>query len=147
MPDVAALLISKNAVKCDAALKPGARGARKILVTEIIASTERPSAAVEWLSPLPDEKCPVLMMTDTEVAVFNQYAVQDRHYHKKGTELYMVMEGTMVIDVENVSYTLEQGDMLVVNPYAVHKVKAEKSRFLSRVVTIRCGGAADKYLA
>ena len=147
MSDIAALLVSKKAVKRDAALKPGARGARKILVTEIIASKERPTGAVEWLPPLPDEKCPVLMMADTEVAVFNQYAVQDRHYHKKGTELYMVMEGMMVIDVENVSYTLKRGDILVVNPYAVHEVKAEKSRFLSRVVTVRCGGAADKYLA
>jgi hypothetical protein len=36
--------------------------------------------------------------------------------------------------------------MIVVNPPAVHEVKRQGMRFLCRVVTVNCGGPADKHV-
>jgi quercetin dioxygenase-like cupin family protein len=85
-------------------------------------------------------------MKDTEVAVFSQRALQDRHYHRLGTEMYMVLEGRMEIEVAGKNYVLFPGDMIVVNPNAVHQVKPEGTEFICRVVTVNCGGAPDKYV-
>jgi mannose-6-phosphate isomerase-like protein (cupin superfamily) len=99
------------------------------------------------------EKCPVQKIsnykdetTGIEIAVFNQFARQDRHYHNIGTEIYMVMEGHMIIEVKGVSYRIEAGDMIVVNPLAVHEVKPSGTEFLCRVVTVNCKGDKDKYV-
>jgi quercetin dioxygenase-like cupin family protein len=140
-----ALVVRLEAVKRDGALRPEGRGARKILVTEIYPAKEMETTEVLWNPPVGEEKCSVQVTTDTEVAVFTQTARQDRHYHKTGTEIYMVLEGTMVIEVEGEDYTLSAGDMIVVQPGATHEVKPEGTEFLCRVVTANCGGAADKY--
>jgi len=140
------LLITKEALKKDSNLKAGSRGARKILVTKIYENKEYPCETNVWLPPVGDEKCPVQIMNDTEVAVFNQNASQDRHYHKMGTEMYMVLEGIMKIEVEGEIYSLEQSDMIVINPEAFHEVKPEGTEFLCRVVTTNCGGNEDRYL-
>ena len=142
-----AILITKKALARDAALKSGGRGVRKLLVTSLIASKERLAQVVEWAAPEEDEKCPVQIMDNAEVSVFNQYARQDCHFHKNGTELYMVIEGEMGIEVEEQLYVLRQGDMIVVNPTAKHEVKHQTSDFLCRVVTINCGGHSDKFIA
>lgn len=140
-----ALLVTKDAVKSDFALAAGARGARKLLVTEIFATKECEATEVEWQPPKNGGKCPVQTMPDTEVAVFNQHASQDRHKHKEGTEIYMVLEGTMIIDVEGTDHELSAGDAIVVNPHACHEVKPNNTEFLCRVVTVRCRGASDKF--
>ena len=146
MSEIPALYISLDAVKSDPALAPGARGARKLLVTEIYAQKERLANQPIWESPCGESLCPVQSTKDTEVAIFNQHAVQDRHLHRIGTEIYMVLEGVMVIEVEDRPYRLEAGDMIVINPGACHEVKPEGTQFLCRVVTANCGGAADKFL-
>ncbi|MEW6618835.1 MAG: cupin domain-containing protein [bacterium] len=146
MSNTPALLVTKDAVKRDSALQTGSRGARKLLVTDLYAAKERESTSVEWLPPTEGEKCPVQVMVDAEVAVFNQRATQDRHYHKRGTEIYMVLEGTMVINVGEHDYLVSHGDMIVVNPNAIHEVKPEETEFLCCVVTLNCGGASDKFV-
>lgn len=145
MPHPPALFVTLEAVKRDGALQPGGRGARKILVTEIYTSKETEASEVLWNPPADAGKCPVRVTNDTEVAVFTHAASQDRHYHERGTEMYMVLEGRMVIEVEGVDHTLSAGDMIVVNPGAIHAVKPEGTEFLCRVVTVNCGGASDKY--
>ena len=87
------------------------------------------------------------MTENIEVAIFTQNVVQDRHFHKIGTEIYTVLEGEMRIEVEEKDYVLLAGDMIVVNPGAVHEVKPEGTNFLCRVVTSNCIGSSDKYLA
>ena len=94
----------------------------------------------------PDETCAVLETRDTEVAVFNQTARQDRPRHQHGTEIYSVIEGAMLIEVEGVDYRLEAGDMIVIRPGACHAVKPEGSRFLCCVVAANCRGKADREL-
>ena len=148
MTNIPALLVTKDAVESDPALQPGARGARKLIVTDLFAAKETEATNVEWLPPAEGEQCPVQVMDDAEVAVFNQHTDQDRHYHKKGTEIYMVLNGNMLIAIDGQDYSLSPGDMIVVNPNAVHEVKKPKNaNFLCRVVTLNCGGAADKFLA
>lgn len=146
MSEIPALYISLDAVKSDPALAPGARGARKLLVTEIYAQKERPANQSIWAPPHGESLCPVQLTKDTEVAIFNEHAAQDRHLHRVGTEIYMVLEGVMIIEVEDRSYQLEAGDMIVINPGACHEVKPAGTQFLCRVVTANCGGPTDKFL-
>src|SRR5688572_18791782 len=89
----AALVITLDAVKKDAALKPDGRGARKLLVTELYSGTEREATEVLWSPPAVAARCPVQVTADTELAVFTELASQDRHYHREATEIYMVVEG------------------------------------------------------
>lgn len=119
----------------------GTRGARKLLVTELYAGSEVPADRIEWRAAMP---CPVQVMRDTELAVFNEKARQTRHCHRAGTEIYMVMDGQMCIEVEGQDYQLSAGDVIVVNPGAYHQVKQEGS-FLCRVITVNCGGGADRH--
>src|SRR5215216_232600 len=140
-----ALLVTLREAKSDPALRPGGRGARKIVVTEIYSSKEKMASEISWSAPAALDKTAVLVMKDSEVAVFNHRASQDRHYHKIGTEIYIVLEGRMIIEVEGTDYTLAAGDMIVVNPSAAHEVKPEEAEFICRVVTVNCGGASDKY--
>lgn len=140
-----AFLVTKDAIKRDAALAAGARGARKLLVTELFAAKECEATDITWRPPDAGNKCPIQIMADSEVAVFNQHAAQDRHKHKRGTEIYMVLEGQMVIEIEGEDHKLLSGDMIVVNPNACHEVKPDGTEFLCRVVTMNCGGASDRY--
>lgn len=143
---IPALYISLDAVKRDVALSPGARGARKLLVTEVYPRKEQPAVDPVWEPPSDGSLCPVQETKDTEVAVFNERTAQDRHYHQIGTEIYMLLEGKMLIEVENQPYWLQAGDMIVISPGACHEVKPQGTEFLCRVVTANCGGAEDKLL-
>jgi mannose-6-phosphate isomerase-like protein (cupin superfamily) len=140
-----ALFVTLKEAKRDPALLPGGRGARKIVVTEIYSDKEEVAVEVIWKPPAETSKSPVQVMKDAEVAIFSHRASQDRHYHKIGTEIYMVLEGRMIIEVEGTDYGLAQGDMMVVNPWTAHQVKTEGTEFICRVVTLNCGGASDKY--
>jgi quercetin dioxygenase-like cupin family protein len=142
-----ALFIALESVKQDTALNPGQRGARKILVTELYPEKESEAVAVAWDPPSGTGKCPVQVTENIEVAIFTQTASQDRHLHKLGTEMYMVLEGEMRIEVEGKDYVLLAGDMIVVNPGAVHEVKPAGTEFLCRVVTANCISRSDKYSA
>jgi len=141
-----AFLVTLHAVKADSALAMGNRGDRKVVVTELFPGKEKHAKDVIWKPPLGSERCPVQVMKDVEVAVFNQHAYQDRHYHKFGTEIYDVLEGEMLIEVEGTNYRLAPGDMMVVNFGAVHQVKPENASFICRVVTVNSSGAKDKYV-
>ncbi|WP_428937849.1 cupin domain-containing protein [Fontivita pretiosa] len=142
---IPALLFRNDELRNDPALKM--RGARKLVVTQLNPASERIADEVVWRAPAsPVERCAVQVMPDTEVAVFNQHAQQTRHCHRLGTEMYMVLEGMMTIEVEGEMYQLAAGDMIIVNPGARHEVK-RLGQFLCRVVTVHCGGAADKYSA
>ena len=142
---IEALIVRKNIAKTDLVLHAGGRGTRKILVTALQNGKERLVDGVEWEPPVNLEKCPVQIMADTEVGLFNQLALQKRHFHRKGTEIYTVLDGEMAIEVKGKKYKLKEGDMIVVNPSSVHEVKTE-TEFLCHVVTVNCGGAKDKII-
>jgi mannose-6-phosphate isomerase-like protein (cupin superfamily) len=83
-------------------------------------------------------------MPNSEVAVFNQHAFQERHVHNQGTEIYIVVDGVMQIEVDGYDYHLSSGDMMLINPGTAHEVKPQGGQFLCRVVTLNCGGAKDR---
>lgn len=143
----AALVVTLDAVKKDAAFNPEGRGARKLLVTELYSDAEQEASEVLWSPPARGELCPVRVTADTELAVFTERASQDRHYHREATEIYMVVEGEMTIEVEGREHSLHAGDMIVVNPGAVHEVKRGKEKFLCRVIAVNSRGRADKFPA
>jgi len=129
----------------DPALEPGARGARKHVVTSLFDKKEEEATRAAWLPPAESEKCPVIVAPAWEMASFTETTAQDRHYHRRGTEIYSVLSGTMSVDVEGELFSLYEGDMLVVNPGAVHVVLREGC-FLARVITVDCGGTDDKFV-
>jgi mannose-6-phosphate isomerase-like protein (cupin superfamily) len=137
-----AILFSLQAVRNDPALQT--RGDRKILVTELYPEKEEVVSETLWRHAMTSGKCPVLVMPDTESAVFTQDAKQTRHCHRIGTEIYVLIEGSMTIEVEGTDYTLASGDTIVVMPGAYHQIRRE-GRFLCRVFTVNCAGVADRY--
>lgn len=141
-----AFLVTWDSVKMDSVFEPGKRGARKLLVTELYEDKEEQATDPIWKHSGEHERSQVWLMKDTEVAVFNNYASQDSHYHRDGTEIYEVIEGKMMIEVEREVYELGHGDMIVVPPFSRHKVLGEKTEFLCRVVSVNCGGKRDKHL-
>ena len=144
MSEPAALYVTMKGVSEDPALQPGGRGARKLLITTEPYENERLATEPVWKAH--PTQCPVQQMPDTEIAVFTHLSPQDRHYHNVGTEIYMVMSGSVIIEAKGVNYPLEAGDMLVVNPRVVHEVKAAGLQFLCRAVTLQCKGNKDKFV-
>lgn len=120
------------------------RGDRKLLVTKLYPGKEEPATSVHWQPPAASAQCPVLLMKDTELALFDQTAKQTRHCHKRGTEIYELLEGRMTIEVEGTDYMLTPGDMIIVNPGSFHQIRRE-GEFLCRVITVNCGGASDRF--
>lgn len=145
MANVPCLLLTAEAVAADPALAPGARGARKHVVTSLFDKKELVATDAVWLPPAEGEKCPVIVAPAWEMASFTEVTAQDRHHHLQGTEIYMVLKGTMTINVDGDVFTLSEGDTIVVSPGAVHEV-SRRGSFLARVVTVDCGGADDKFV-
>lgn len=120
------------------------KGERKNLVTQIYPESEEEAKQIRWQHKGHFQgKTPVQLMKDTESAIFNETAEQTRHKHDRGTEIYLVLEGKMTIEVEHREYHLEPGDMMVVNPGAFHEIK-RAGKFLCRVITVNCLGKNDK---
>jgi quercetin dioxygenase-like cupin family protein len=132
-------------LKQDSALAHRNRGTRKLIVTKIRDGKEKKAINDTWSPPAPGQECPVLQMSNAEMGIFNEGANQDRHYHKEGTEIYEVIEGEVVLEVEGKIYRLNQGDSIVVFPFSIHEVKRENSKFLCRVITLNSRGEKDKY--
>lgn len=144
VPAPPALRIRRRTVRSDPALAREARGARKVVVAQARPESETALQEVDWLPPAEGAACPVLEALDLEIAIFNEGAIQDRHYHVRGTEIYTVLEGRLRIEVEGAIHFLEAGDTLVVRPGAIHEVRRDADAFLCQVVTAQCGGPADK---
>lgn len=142
-----ALLLTLAELKKDLALKPNGRGARKLLVTELYPNKETIATESLWqASNNKDLPSLVLLGNNTELSIFNQYATQDRHYHKLATEIYLLLEGTMTIEVEGQDYILLEKDTIVINPGAIHLVKPGSENFLCLVISSNSNGISDKYV-
>ena len=141
-------LLRRSAVAADPALRPGARGARKHIVAALYRKWEEAASVPEWQAPAEGEKCQVVVSGNLEMASFTEVTAQDRHYHRRGTEIYIVLSGAMKIEVDDLVFVLNEGDTMVVNPWAVHQVMVgEEDHFLCRVITTNCGGPSDKFVA
>lgn len=146
LENLPSLLVKFSSIKKDPALGSNSRGARKLLITELFENKEELAQNEIWQAPKIDEKCSVLLTKDFEMSIFNQTAKQDRHYHKLATEIYLVIEGKMFIEVENKDYLLSLGDSIVVNPGSVHLVKPSQENFIAYVFSFNCKGIEDKFI-
>lgn len=128
-------------------LEPGARGARKHVVTNLYEAKEVEATHSLWRPPEKGELCQVVVAENWEMATFNEVADQDRHYHARGTEIYIVLDGGMWIKVGDDLHHLGIGDTIIVNPGTVHEViRKDGEDFLARVITMDCGGPDDKFV-
>jgi len=141
------LFVRMSQIKKDPALQPDARGARKLAVTRLYDRSEIPAGDPCWAPPGAEQPCPVLQLPATEVAVFNQNADQQRHYHARATEIYVVIEGAMTIEVDGVIHRMQAGDAVVVGPGVAHKIKKQGLKYTAYVIGSNCGGPGDKYPA
>ena len=105
------------------------------------------AARNHWQAPGPKEKCQVLCMSNIEVSIFSNVALQERHFHKLATEIYCVVDGEMKIEVNEEYYTLSAGDMIVVAPHSIREVQKAENPFLCQVFAGNCYGKQDKYVA
>lgn len=137
------LVITAEAIASDPALQTGSRGARKIAVTSLFEEKEVPYENPNWEGS--SAKTPVMVLDNTEFAVFTDETVQDRHYHKLAHEFYTVLDGKFTIEVEGEQFSLTRGETIIVPPFAVHEVFRDHG-FTAQVVTTNCGGVSDKFI-
>jgi mannose-6-phosphate isomerase-like protein (cupin superfamily) len=122
----------------------GSRGDQKIVITYRYTGDEG-LGDVTWTALAPSGKRHYGVTTGVEFALFDQRAKQSRHYHRRATEVYTVLEGEMSIEVAGIEYTLTVGESIIVNPWSAHEVK-KTAHFLAQVVTANCSGLNDKHI-
>ncbi len=128
----------------EAALQEG-RGQQKVIVTSLYAH-EVPVATPTWHGRTADGQRPVLLAPNLELAIFNERAPQDRHFHREATECYTVLSGSLTIEAAGEHYPLSAGDTLVLPPGIPHEV-LPTTPFLAQVIIANCAGPTDKFLA
>lgn len=138
-------IIPLQSLENDVQLTEEGVGARKLLVTELWDSIEKPATECHWHAPEKGEMNQVLQTANIEIGVFTQRAPQDRHFHKLGTEIYSVLDGELNIEVDEIKYTLQRGDTIVVRPGIIHEILKNNS-FLCQVVNANCHGKIDKVI-
>ncbi len=138
------LIVTNKSILTDPALKVGARGARKIAVTTLYKDNEHPYEEPYWFGS--NSSTPVMVMEDTEFAVFTEETVQDCHYHTLAHEFYTVLKGQFTIQIDDACYTLNAGETVVVPPYAVHQIFRD-TPFTAQVIVTHCGGVEDKFVS
>jgi mannose-6-phosphate isomerase-like protein (cupin superfamily) len=153
------VVIRKDHVERDAELTGGenklakeGNNGRRILATSVWTESG------EFALSEPIWKVPAIYPTGDgglEVSTFTEFSGQDRHMHRKGTEIYTVLKGKLQIYVDDQLLTLNSMDEVVILPYAIHEVVQPRHRdripgeifsLLVRVHSIKCHGEFDKYV-
>ncbi len=136
------LLLRRPAI--EEALAEG-RGQQKVIVTSFYPR-EVPLTTPVWQGQNDAGQRPVLLAQNLELAVFNERAPQDRHFHRHATECYTVLAGSLTIEAAGEHYPLSAGDTLVLPPGIPHEV-LRTTPFLAQVIIANCSGPTDKFLA
>jgi mannose-6-phosphate isomerase-like protein (cupin superfamily) len=119
-------------------------GDQKVVITYQYSGVESLSDVI-WTALAPSGKRHYAVAAGVEFALFDERAKQSRHYHRRATEVYTVLEGAMSIEVAGVEHTLTVGESIIVNPWSAHEVK-KTAHFLAQVVTANCSGLNDKHI-
>ena len=122
----------------------GNRGDQKVVITYRYSGVESLGDVI-WTALAPNGKRHYEVAAGVEFALFDERAKQSRHYHRRATEVYTVLEGEMNIEVAGVEYTLAVGESIIVNPWSAHEVK-KTAHFLAQVVTANSSGLNDKHI-
>jgi mannose-6-phosphate isomerase-like protein (cupin superfamily) len=145
-PMPAVLLRSREieAARRDPRTYLGNRGDQKVVITYRYTGDEGLRDVI-WTALAPNGKRHYAVAAGVEFALFDERAKQSRHYHRRATEVYTVLEGEMCIEVAGAEYSLTVGESIIVNPWSAHEVK-RTARFLAQVVTANSSGLNDKYI-
>ena len=54
-----------------------------------------------------------------EVLIVDETVTQKRHFHKKATKIYSVLQGHMTIAIGDTEYNLVVGDTILINPRVI----------------------------
>ena len=122
----------------------GNRGDQKVVISYRYSGVESLGDVI-WTALAPNGKRHYEVAAGVEFALFDERAKQSRHYHRRATEVYTVLEGEMTIEVAGVEYALTVGESIIVNPWSAHEVK-KTAHFLAQVVTANCSGLNDKHI-
>ena len=122
----------------------GNRGDQKVVITYQYSGVEGLGDVI-WTALAPNGKRHYAVASGVEFALFDERAKQSRHYHRRATEVYTVLEGAMSIEVAGVEHTLTVGESIIVNPWSAHEVK-KTAHFLAQVVTANSSGLNDKHI-
>jgi quercetin dioxygenase-like cupin family protein len=66
------------------------------------------------------------------------------HYHEVMEENFYILEGTVIIVVDNVTYTLTEGQLIHIEPHEVHYVINKSSSVVRMVSTLAPYRELDK---
>jgi len=130
------LLVNKANVATDRRLKDNNNTGRRIIARELKGlSVATPSTL--WLPPTKNAPSWVIPTGEGgfEMSTCNELTAQDRHFHKMAIEIYSVLEGRMIIMVNDRRLSLEVGDEVVIFPRTIHEVLQE-GEFITRVLAI-----------
>ncbi|MCP4612818.1 MAG: cupin domain-containing protein [Planctomycetes bacterium] len=145
--EISHLIIRKSKAKDDFKLKTKNLNGRKVMVNCIRPDKSRHIEKPEWEPPKNEHEKSNILETGCggiEIATCNQKTVQKRHFHKIATEIYSVLEGHLIIEVNGKIVELDCGDEIIILPETMHKVIPETD-FMARVHTVNCHGTSDKY--
>jgi quercetin dioxygenase-like cupin family protein len=123
----------------------GTYGDQKLALTALLPANER-LGSVCFKELAPSGKRHHMITCGFEAAVFDGRAGQGSHRHRAGTEVYTSLAGALELEAEGTEFRLGPGDSAIVFPGAAHNVRSGGD-FLARVITLNCGGAADRFPA
>jgi mannose-6-phosphate isomerase-like protein (cupin superfamily) len=89
---------------------------------------------VRRLQDSPTVPCPcgqstrALTIADTPVCNFHVTFIRDsvRHYHKETTEVYFILEGRGVLELNGDAVTVEPGMVVYIEPHTRHRLVSEE---------------------
>ncbi|HOJ61094.1 MAG TPA: cupin domain-containing protein [bacterium] len=114
-------------------------------------SENKPPYLVKRAAGIPPVECPcgssirIITRDDTPVAGFHITHIQDsqRHYHRRTTEIYHILEGHGFLEVAGDIIPLEPGLTLLINPGVPHRGYGD---FKTIVVPVPAFDPADEFL-
>lgn len=88
---------------------------------------KRKSQQKKFKSPICGYLVDVVKTEDFSLVKADNIGVTGKHYHKKTTEVYHLIKGEVTLEVKEkgkkeVKIALKSGDVLVLQPYDIHKV-------------------------
>ncbi|MCK4818910.1 cupin domain-containing protein [bacterium] len=87
----------------------------------------------KFKSPICGFLIDVVRTKDFGIVKADNIGITERHYHKKTTEVYHLLTGELTLEVKErgkkeKKIQLESGDVLVLQPYDIHKIIKASSR-------------------
>src|SRR5689334_1988332 len=97
------------------------------------ATTARGGYLVRRQASAPTVACPcgqstrILTAADGPLANFHVTFITDsvKHFHKECTEIYYILEGTGILELNDDEVHVEPGTLVVIEPYTAHRLRSE----------------------